>query len=31
MTHALPFGFPCSEAMSVHARLVKLNLGILHV
>ena len=25
MTHALPFGFPCSEAMSVHARLVKLT------
>ena len=23
MTHALPFGIPCSETMSVHARLVK--------
>ena len=22
MIHALPFGLPCSEAMSVHARLV---------
>ena len=31
MTHALPFGYPCSEAMSVHARLVKLNLSIPHV
>src|SRR3954462_7811912 len=28
MTHALPFGIPCSETMSVHARLVKVNLSI---
>src|SRR3954462_11603538 len=27
MTHALPFGDPCSETMSVHARLVKINLS----
>ena len=27
MTHALPFGIPCSETMSVHARLVKINLS----
>jgi len=26
MTHALPFGIPCSETMSVHARLVKATL-----
>ena len=26
MTRAQPFGFLCSEAMSVHARLVKLTL-----
>ena len=25
MTHALPFGDPCSETMSVHARLVKIK------
>ena len=31
MTHALPFSYPCSEAMSVHARLIKLNLIIPHV
>ena len=31
MIHALPFGLQCSEAMSVHARLVKFNLSILHV
>ena len=28
MTHALPFGIPCSETMYVHARLVKVNLSI---
>ena len=27
MIHALPFGIPCSETMSVHARLVKINLS----
>ena len=27
MIHALPFGDPCSETMSVHARLVKINLS----
>ena len=31
MTHARPFGPPCSEAMSVHARLVKSNPSVLHV
>ena len=25
MIHALPFGDPCSETMSVHARLVKIK------
>ena len=28
MIHARPFGLLCSEAMSVHARLVKYNLSI---
>ena len=27
MIHALPFGDPCSETMSVYARLVKINLS----
>ena len=27
MIHALPFGDPCSETMSVHARLIKINLS----
>ena len=31
MTHVRPFGLKCSEAMSVHARLVKFNPSILHV
>ena len=31
MIHARPFGLQCSEAMSVHARLVKFVLSILHV
>ena len=31
MTHVRPFGLQCSEAMSVHARLVKLNPSIRHV
>ena len=30
-THVRPFGLPCSEAMFVHARLVKFNPSILHV
>ena len=31
MIHVWPFGLQCSEAMSVHARLVKFNPSILHV
>ena len=31
MIHVRPFGLQCSEAMSVHARLVKFNLSILRV
>ena len=31
MIHVRPFGLQCSEAMSVHARLVKFNPSILHV
>ena len=31
MIHVRPFGLQCSEAMSVHARLVKFNLSIPHV
>ena len=31
MIHVRPYGHQCSEAMSVHARLVKFNLSILHV
>ena len=31
MIHLRPFGLQCSEAMSVHARLVKFNPSILHV
>lgn len=31
MTRVQPFGLPCSEAMSVHARLVKLTLVFLRV
>ena len=31
MTHVWPFGLLCSEAMSVHARLVKLTLSVSHV
>ena len=31
MIHARSFGLQCSEAMSVHARLVKFNSSILHV
>ena len=31
MIHARPFGLQCSEAMSVHARLVKFNPSILRV
>ena len=31
MIHARPFGLQCSETMSVHARLVKLNPSILRV
>src|SRR3954462_12509448 len=28
MTHAFPFGTPCSETMSIQYRLVKVNLSI---
>ena len=31
MIHVRPLGFQCSEAMSVHARLVKFNSSIPHV
>ena len=31
MIHVRPFGLQCSEAMSVHARLVKFNPSIPHV
>ena len=31
MIHVRPFGLQCSEAMSVHARLIKFNQSILHV
>ena len=31
MTHVRPFGLLCSEAMSVHARLVKFNPSVLRV
>ena len=31
MTHVLPFGLLCSEAMSIHARLVKVNPSVPHV
>ena len=31
MTHVRPFGLLCSEAMFVHARLVKFNLSVPHV
>ena len=31
MIHVRPFGLQCSEAMSVHARLVKFNPSILRV
>ena len=31
MIHVRPFGVQCSEAMSVHARLVKFNPSIPHV
>ena len=31
MTHVRPFGLLCSEAMSVHARLVKFNPSVSHV
>ena len=31
MINVRPFGLQCSEAMSVHARLVKFNLSIPHV
>ena len=31
MIHVRPFGHQCSEAMSIHARLVKFNPSILHV
>ena len=31
MIHVRPFGLQCSEAMSVHARLVKFNPSITHV
>ena len=31
MIHVRPFGPQCSEAMYVHARLVKFNLSIPHV
>ena len=31
MVHVRPFGLQCSEAMSVHARLVKFNPSIPHV
>ena len=31
MTHVRPFGLLCSEAMYVHATLVKFNLSVPHV
>ena len=31
MIHVRPFGLQCSEAMSVHARLVKFNSSIPHM
>ena len=30
MTHVRPFGLQCSEAMSIHARLVKFNPSMAH-